>query len=375
MSTGPVYTRRFGEFGIGDIPTVGGKTAGLGEMYRSLSSEGVRVPDGFAITADAYRHVLEAADALGPLHAALDGLDPDDLDDLARRAERARAIVYDAGLPGDLADEIEAGYRSLQDEYGEHVGLAVRSSATAEDLPTASFAGQQETFLNVPGVRQAARGLPEVLRQPLHRPVGPLPGRPGVRPVPGGAVDRRHEDGAVRHRLVGGDVHPRHRVRLPRRGLRHRLLRPGRERRAGRGRPRRVLRPQAGPGRRPPRRAAAPARRQGAEDGPVDGGPGHTTANVPTPDADRVRFCLADADVLELADCAVRIEAHFGHPMDIEWAKDGIDGELYIVQARPETIMSQRQRRVLETYVLDHAATSWSKAGRSASGSPRARPG
>ena len=143
MATGPRYTRRFGEFGIADVPEVGGKTAGLGEMYRSLSGEGVRVPDGFAVTADAYRHVLEAAGALGPLHDALDRLDPADVDDLARRAARARAIVYDAGLPEDLAAEIVSGYRRLQAEYGDGVGLAVRSSATAEDLPTASFAGQQ----------------------------------------------------------------------------------------------------------------------------------------------------------------------------------------------------------------------------------------
>ncbi|MGE0105519.1 MAG: PEP/pyruvate-binding domain-containing protein, partial [Thiomonas sp.] len=145
------YIRFFDQIGIGDVPLVGGKNASLGEMYRKLSSQGVRVPNGFAITAEAYRYMLEAAGAWDALHAALDGLDPDDVKDLARRGKRAREIVYGAGLPKDLAAEIIAAYRTLQEQYGEDVSLAVRSSATAEDLPTASFAGQQDTYLNIRG--------------------------------------------------------------------------------------------------------------------------------------------------------------------------------------------------------------------------------
>ncbi|HEY5189867.1 MAG TPA: PEP/pyruvate-binding domain-containing protein, partial [Solirubrobacteraceae bacterium] len=146
------YIRFFEEIGIGDVPLVGGKNASLGEMYRELSADGVLIPNGFAITAEAYRHMLDEADAWTPLRAALEGLDKSDVDDLTRRARQAREIVYGAGLPRDVVDEITAAYAQLQTEYGEDVGLAVRSSATAEDLPTASFAGQQESYLNIRGV-------------------------------------------------------------------------------------------------------------------------------------------------------------------------------------------------------------------------------
>src|SRR5450631_44659 len=145
------HIRSFSEIGIDDVPIVGGKNASLGEMYRNLSSQGVKVPNGFAITADAYRYVLEQANAWGPLHEALDGLKPNDMDDLSRRGRRAREIVYGAPLPEDLTAQIRDGYRALRAQYGEDMSLAVRSSATAEDLPTASFAGQQDTYLNVVG--------------------------------------------------------------------------------------------------------------------------------------------------------------------------------------------------------------------------------
>jgi len=114
----PTYVRFFEEFGAGDVALVGGKNASLGEMYRTLSGQGVRVPHGFAVTASAYRHVLDEAKAWDALHAALDGLDPADLTALARAGKRAREIVYGAGLPADLAAEIIAGYRRLQQEYG-----------------------------------------------------------------------------------------------------------------------------------------------------------------------------------------------------------------------------------------------------------------
>src|SRR5271165_7452686 len=131
--TGPTYVAFVDEFGIGDVARVGGKNASLGEMYQKLSGRGVRVPNGFAITAEAYRYMLEAAGAWEALHEALDDLEPDDMKDLARRAKRARDIVYGAGMPEDLAREILESYRLLQEQYGEEVSLAVRSSATAED--------------------------------------------------------------------------------------------------------------------------------------------------------------------------------------------------------------------------------------------------
>ena len=213
MAADTVYIRRFGDFGIADVPTVGGKTAGLGEMYRSLSGEGVRVPDGFAITADAYRHTLEAAGALGSLHEALDGLDPEDLDDLARRAKRARDIVYEAGLRRDLPPRSWTAIGACRPSTGRTSASAVRSSATAEDLPTASFAGQQETFLDIQGEKSCSTPV-EGVSPACSRTGRRLPRSTRVRPIQGGAVDRGHEDGPFGPRLLGRDVHPRHRVGL-----------------------------------------------------------------------------------------------------------------------------------------------------------------
>ena len=155
-------------WGVEDVPSVGGKNASLGEMVRELGAQGVRVPNGFAITAQAYRHVLDQAGAWPRLHEALDGLDARDVDDLARRAEKAREIIYSAPLPADMVAEITAAYEQLKAEYGESLTLAVRSSATAEDLPTASFAGQHETFLNVSGTAKTHRCSAALLCEPVQ---------------------------------------------------------------------------------------------------------------------------------------------------------------------------------------------------------------
>lgn len=136
------YIRRFAEVGIQDVPLVGGKNASLGEMYRELTGTGVRVPNGFAILASAYREVLDAAGAWPRLRALLDGIDPADVTTLAGRAAEARAIVREAPIPAGMAQEIQQAYEELVAEYGPSLSVAVRSSATAEDLPNASFAGQ-----------------------------------------------------------------------------------------------------------------------------------------------------------------------------------------------------------------------------------------
>ncbi|MGE4355527.1 phosphoenolpyruvate synthase [Halothiobacillus sp.] len=347
------YIRFFNELGIDDVPLVGGKNASLGEMYRKLSPAGVRIPNGFAITAEAYRYMLDSANAWPALHDALDALSPEDVDDLARRGKRAREIVYGAGLPDDLAKEIIAAYRKLQEEYGEDVGLAVRSSATAEDLPTASFAGQQDTFLNVRGEQSlldACRrdfaslftdraihyrvdqgfdhfkiglsiGVMKMVRSDLSASgvMFSLDTESGFRDV----VFITGSYG-LGENIVQGAVDPdEFYVHKPTFAAGHRA----------------VLRRNMGGKAIKMIYMAGDAR--------------NTTRNVPTPADDRGRFCIDDADVLELAEYAIAIESHYGHPMDMEWAKDGLDGKIYIVQARPETVASQRRVNLLESYALD----------------------
>ncbi|MCK4708745.1 MAG: phosphoenolpyruvate synthase, partial [Gammaproteobacteria bacterium] len=146
------YIRFFDNIGIDNIPIVGGKNASLGEMYQKLAPQGVKVPNGFAITAEAYRYILDSSNSWDALRETLDGLKADDVESLARCGKKAREIVYLAGLPTDLKDEISRAYHQLQQQYDADFSMAVRSSATAEDLPTASFAGQQDTYLNITGI-------------------------------------------------------------------------------------------------------------------------------------------------------------------------------------------------------------------------------
>ena len=353
--TGPKYIRFFDEFGIEDVPLVGGKNASLGEMYQKLSHQGIRVPNGFATTADAYRYTLERAGAYEALHDVLDDLDPNDVTDLAIRAKRAREIVYGAEIPPDLSSEIIDGYRRLQKQYGETLSLAVRSSATAEDLPTASFAGQQDTFLNVRGEESlidACRrcfaslftdrsihyridqgfdhykvalsiGIMKMVRSDLSAS--------GVMfsiDTESGFADVAFVTGAygLGENVVQGAVDPdEFYVHKPMLAQGHRAVL------------RRLLGDKA------------------VKMVFVDGSTKATTRNIPTPREDRGRFCIDDADVLELAESAVTIESHYGRPMDMEWAKDGLDNKLYIVQARPETVASQRRSSVYESYILEHS--------------------
>jgi len=349
------YIRTFGEIGNEDVPLVGGKNASLGEMYCSLSAEGVRVPNGFAITSEAYRYMLDKAGAWEPLHDALDDLDISDVVDLARRGKRARDIVYGAGIPEDLAHEILDAYRGLQEEYGEEVSLAVRSSGTAEDLPTASFAGQHETYLNVRGdanLLEACRrcfaslfldraihyrvdqgfdhfktglsiGVMKMVRSDLASSgvMFSLDTESGFRDVV--LITGSYGLG---ENVVQGAVDPdEFLVHKPTFKAGHRAVL------------RRLLGDKA------------------VKMVFVEGESKHTTRNVPTPKADRHQFCLNDVDVLELAGHACTIENHYGRPMDMEWAKDGIDGLLYLVQARPETSISQRSATVIERYVIGGA--------------------
>jgi pyruvate, water dikinase len=359
------YVRFFEEVGIADVPLVGGKNASLGEMYRELSGEGVLVPHGFAITAEAYRYMLEAARAIPRLKAAVEGMDATDVADLARRGKRAREIVYGAGLPVDLAGEIHAGYRRLQEEYGEDVSLAVRSSATAEDLPTASFAGQHETYLNIKGEESlldacrrcfASLWMDRAIHYRIdqgfdHFAVGLSIGvmkmvrsdlaASGVffsLDTESGFRDVVFIEGAygLGENIVQGAVDPdEFYVHKPTYETGHRAVL------------RRVLGDKA------------------VKMIFVEGEIKQTVRNIPTPKADRERYCVTDDDVLQIADYAIKIERHYGRPMDMEWAKDGIDGKIYVVQARPETVASQRRVTMLESYVLDDSRGEPLAEGRS----------
>ena len=347
------YVRFFEEFGIDDVPLVGGKNASLGEMFQKLSGQGIRVPHGFAITAQAYRYMLDKAGAWDRLHAELDELDPADVAALVRKGKRAREIVYGAGLPDDLAAEILDAYRKLQQEYGEEVSLAVRSSATAEDLPTASFAGQQDSYLNIKGeeslldtcrrcfaslftdraihyrVDQGFDHFKVSLSIGVMKMVRSDISSSGVMfsiDTESGFRDAVLVTGAygLGENVVQGAVDPdEFYVHKPTYLAGHRT----------------VLRRLIGD--------------KAVKMILVEGETKNTTRNIPTPKSDRARFCLTDEDVLELAGYACTIEAHYGRPMDMEWAKDGLDGKLYIVQARPETVASQHSATALETYVLE----------------------
>ncbi|OYV58763.1 MAG: phosphoenolpyruvate synthase [Actinobacteria bacterium 21-73-9] len=363
--TETTYVRAFDEIGLDDVPLVGGKNASLGEMYRHLGALGVRVPNGFAVTAEAYRHALDEAGAWPALHAVLDTLAGDDVEALTRAGRRAREVVYDAGLPEDLRAAILEGYRGLQRQYGEGVSLAVRSSATAEDLPSASFAGQHETFLNVRGddaLLDACRRCYASLftDRAIHYrldngfdhftvllSIGVMKMVRSDLAAAGVAFSLDTESGfrdvvfltgsyGLGESVVQGAVDPdEFYVHTP-------TYRLGR---------RAVLRRSLGD--KATTMILAP-----------DGAP-RTTRTVPTPEPDRRRYCLTDAEVLELAGSTLAVEDHYALPVDVEWAKDGEDGLLYLLQARPETVASRRAATTLESYVLDPPGTPVLCVGRS----------
>jgi pyruvate,water dikinase len=354
----PDSIRWFEELRLEDVPLVGGKNASLGEMYRELTPHGIRVPNGFAVTAQAFRDSLTEAGAWDELHELLDGLDKRAVKRLGEVGARCREIVYAAGLLEPVEQEIRAAYRQLQDQYGPDLSLAVRSSATAEDLPTASFAGQHDTFLNVRGeamLLDAVRrcnaslftdraisyridqgfdhfkvalsvGVMKMVRADLAASgvMFSLDTETGFRDVVfiTGAY-------GLGENVVKGTVDPdEFYVHKPtfRQGYRT------------------VLRRALG------RKQVKMVYAHGHTREPV--------VNLPTPKADRARLCVGDDEVLTLADYAIKIEDHYSakagawRPMDIEWAKDGLDGELYIVQARPETVASQRRPATIETFTL-----------------------
>jgi pyruvate,water dikinase len=358
----PRFIRWFAELGIADVPRVGGKNASLGEMYRELTPQGIRVPNGFAITAEAYRHFLRV-DGLGErLRTILDGLDTKDLADLAERGRRLREAILGTPLPVDLRQEIVQAYAALCEEYNPEIDTAVRSSATAEDLPTASFAGQQESFLNVRG----ERALLDACRQCFaslftDRAISYR-------------VDRGFDHSAVAlsigvQKMVRSDVGAAGVLftldtesGFPDVVLINSAFGLGESVVKGRVDPDEflVFKPTLKQGFRPLIKRALGAKQEKliyATRG------GRSTRTVPVAQEDRERLSLTDDEVLTLARWGCAIEDHYSAkagrpmPMDVEWAKDGRTGELFILQARPETVHAlARKATLLEVYRLDVSA-------------------
>lgn len=350
----------FSSIRLADLPQVGGKNSSLGEMVNALSGLGVKVPNGFAVTADAYRHFLKENDLVARIDEAIAALDPTKLDRLEATGSLIRQWIRSAEMPEDLKREIRAAYNEREKEYGTNYDVAVRSSATAEDLPDASFAGQQETFLNV---RTSTELIEKVRRvyaslytnraisyrahtgygvddiaisvgvQKMVRSDRGCSGVMFTLDTETGFRDLVLINGAygLGENVVQGTVNPDEwHVYKP--ALR-KNLRPVLRRRLGEKAIKMVY------DRDPDTRRAV--------------------RNVAVLEDERKRFCLTDEEVEQLSCFALIIEDHYSKergkptPMDVEWAKDGLDGELYILQARPETVHSRQAGYVHETFQLE----------------------
>ena len=366
------YIRFFNEIAIEDIPLVGGKNASLGEMYQELVPQGVPIPNGFAITAEAYRWLLTDNNLWPEMTRILDGLNPEDSNDLQKRGAQLRGLVYAAKLPEDLYQEMVKAYEKLIHEYGGNVSLAVRSSATAEDLPTASFAGQQDTYLNISGLQAyidacrhcfaslfTDRAIHYRTDQGFnHLDVGLSIGvqimvrsdlaSSGVMftiDTETGFEDVILITGAygLGENVVQGAVDPDE--FYVHKGTFQKGFRSVFKRHLGTKKIKMVY-------------ASDENRRE----------PVH---NIPTGISEQKQFCISDTEVVKLAEYALKIEKHYSdhanqnRPMDIEWAKDGVTGELFIVQARPETVASQQSGMVLKQYQLTEKPSKSLVVGRS----------
>ncbi len=346
MST---YIRWLSELGMNDVPLVGGKNASLGEMIHHLTEVGVRVPGGFATTADAYREFLETDHLNERIQDQLDRLDVDDVAALAETGPRIRGWIMNQPFQAALDDAIIQAYEHLTREAGSDVSWAVRSSATAEDLPDASFAGQQETFLNVHGLENIMRAIKEVFASLFNDRA---------------IAYRVHQGFEHRHVALSAGIQRMVRSDIAASGVLFTLdtesgFRDAVFITASYGLGEMVVQGAVNPDEfyvhKPTLAAGRPAiLRRSVGDKAIrmvysEPGSESPVRTEEVPEAERTRFSISDEEITELAKQAILIEEHYGHPMDIEWAKDGTDGKLYIVQARPETVQS-RSGRVIERY-------------------------
>lgn len=339
------------EVEMSDVDRVGGKNASLGEMLKNLTADGsVKVPGGFATTAHAYREFLAHEGLSTRINDTLDALNVDDVNKLAETGAQIRQWVMDTPFPPSLDAAIESAYKTLEEEYGTEVTWAVRSSATAEDLPDASFAGQQETVLNVSGLVEIKRRIHEVFASLFNDR----------------AISYRVHQGFDHAQVaLSAGIQKMIRSDIGASGVMFTLdtesgFRDAVFITASYGLGEMVVQGAVNPDEfyvhKPTLAAGRPAilrRNVGSKaikmiyadegDSPV--------ATVPVEDEARRLFCLTDEQIEELGRQAVRIEQHYQRPMDIEWALDGVDGELYVVQARPETVQS-RSGNVIERYQM-----------------------
>ncbi len=347
----------FKEITIEDTPLVGGKNSSLGEMYRDLTRKGINIPNGFAVTATAYRMYLKEAGIQKEMKKALSGLNINDLDAVAEAGHRARELIKNAEFPPQLRKEIIEAYMQMCKEYGHHVDVAVRSSATAEDLPGASFAGQQETYLNVRGEASLMEACKNCFASLFTNR----------------AIVYRHEKG-FDHFKVALSIGVQKMVRSDKAGSGEIFtidtesgFKDVVKISAGYGLGENVVKGRINPdeyavfkptlmtGHR-----AIISKKLGekkikmiySQEGAA------TTKNTVVPNEERKSYVLNDNEILTLAKWACIVESHYSQknkkptPMDLEWAKDGITGKLFIVQARPETIHMGKELRTIERYIL-----------------------
>ncbi|MEO8419255.1 MAG: phosphoenolpyruvate synthase, partial [Methylophilaceae bacterium] len=340
---------------ITDVPAVGGKNASLGEMISQLTAKGVRVPGGFATTAQAYREFLAQDGLADRINAELDKLDVEDTDELALCGNQIREWIMAAPFPQALLDAIAQNYQALTSASGDDFTFAVRSSATAEDLPDASFAGQQESFLNIRGLDNILHAIKEVFAS-------------------------LYNDRAISYRVHKGFIHADVALsagiqRMVRSNLGSSGVMFTIDTESGfkdvifitssYGLGETVVQGAVNPDEfyvhKPLLAQGYPAiirRTLGSKLIKMvfsnTNEAGKSTNTIDNPAEDRARYSLNDAEILELARFAMIIEQHYGCPMDVEWGKDGVDGKLYILQARPETVKSQEKSgSVVEKFKLN----------------------
>ena len=350
------FIRWFSRISLDDLPLVGGKNASLGELYGNLNQNGIKVPNGYAITADAYFYLLREVGIEDAIRELLSTLDTSDIANLQDRGAQIRQLILQARFPKPLRDAILENYRKLEAEYGNNIDVAVRSSGTAEDLADASFAGQQDTFLNIRGTRQLLNACRQCFASVFTNR----------------AISYR-EDQKFDHLSVGLSITVQKMVRSDRgaSGVMFSIDTESGHRdvvliNAAYGLGENVVQGAVNPDEfyvhKPTLEKGFPSivsKSLGTKRlKTIYAGQKGRTKNAWVPYKDRGLYCITDEEVLELARMAVTIEHHYSklakrpRPMDIEWAKDGFSGEIFIVQARPETVQSRRDVNVLEEYQL-----------------------